>query len=44
MYSRLLKTPTQSILLFDRRGTGESTWIRDRFLKRLWAGGIIRIQ
>ena len=31
MYSRLLDTPTQSILLFGPRGTGKSTWIRDRF-------------
>ena len=31
MYSRLLPTPTQSILLFGPRGTGKSTWIRDRF-------------
>ncbi len=31
MYSRLLATPTQSILLFGPRGTGKSTWIRDRF-------------
>ncbi|MDE0226417.1 MAG: AAA family ATPase [Gammaproteobacteria bacterium] len=31
MYSRLLATPSQSILLFGPRGTGKSTWIRDRF-------------
>ena len=31
MYSRLLATPTQSILLFGPRGTGKSTWIHDRF-------------
>lgn len=31
MYTRLLSTPDQSILLFGPRGTGKSTWIRDRF-------------
>ena len=31
MYARLLTTPTRSILLFGPRGTGKSTWIRDRF-------------
>lgn len=31
MYPRLLPTPQQSILLFGPRGTGKSTWIRDRF-------------
>ena len=31
MYARFLSTPTQSILLFGPRGTGKSTWIRDRF-------------
>ena len=31
MYTRLLPTPTRSILLFGPRGTGKSTWIRDRF-------------
>ena len=31
VYPRLLPTPTQSILLFGPRGTGKSTWIRDRF-------------
>ncbi|NJL26834.1 MAG: AAA family ATPase [Thermoanaerobaculia bacterium] len=31
MYSRLLATPHQSIFLFGPRGTGKSTWIRDRF-------------
>ncbi len=31
MYPRLLKTPVQSIFLFGPRGTGKSTWIRDRF-------------
>ena len=31
MYTRFLSTPNQSILLFGPRGTGKSTWIRDRF-------------
>ena len=31
MYTRLLRTPTGSIFLFGPRGTGKSTWIRDRF-------------
>ena len=31
MYTRFLPTPTRSILLFGPRGTGKSTWIRDRF-------------
>ena len=31
MYTRLLPTPTHSIFLFGPRGTGKSTWIRDRF-------------
>ncbi len=31
MYTRLLGTPRQSIFLFGPRGTGKSTWIRDRF-------------
>jgi predicted AAA+ superfamily ATPase len=31
MYARLLKTPSRSIFLFGPRGTGKSTWIRDRF-------------
>ncbi len=31
MYPRLLETPQQSIFLFGPRGTGKSTWIRDRF-------------
>ena len=31
MYARYLPTPTRSILLFGPRGTGKSTWIRDRF-------------
>ncbi|MCY4284958.1 MAG: hypothetical protein OXC65_06375 [Thiotrichales bacterium] len=48
MYTRLLPTPNRSIFLFGPRGTGKSTWIRDRFpdtatydLKRLWAGEIL---
>lgn len=31
MYARLLPTPTRSTFLFGPRGTGKSTWIRDRF-------------
>ena len=31
MYPRLLSTPTGSVFLFGPRGTGKSTWIRDRF-------------
>lgn len=31
MYSRLLTNPTQSVFLFGPRGTGKSTWIRERF-------------
>ena len=31
MYARLLSTPTRSVFLFGPRGTGKSTWIRDRF-------------
>ena len=31
MYSRLLKTPSESVLLFGPRGVGKSTWIRERF-------------
>ena len=31
MYTRLLPTPTRSIFLLGPRGTGKSTWIRDRF-------------
>ncbi len=31
MYARLLQHPTQSALLFGPRGTGKSTWIRERF-------------
>ena len=31
MYTRLLPSPTGSIFLFGPRGTGKSTWIRDRF-------------
>ncbi len=31
MYTRLLPTPTRSILLLGPRGTGKSTWIRGRF-------------
>ena len=31
MYSRQLPTPSQSIFLFGPRGTGKSTWIRERF-------------
>ncbi len=31
MYARLLKTPTRSAFLFGPRGTGKSTWIRQRY-------------
>ncbi len=31
MYTRLLKKPDRSILLFGPRGTGKSTWIRENF-------------
>ena len=31
MYARLLPTPTGSVFLFGPRGTGKTTWIRDRF-------------
>lgn len=31
MYTRILPTPTRSVFLFGPRGTGKSTWIRDRF-------------
>ena len=31
MYARLLPAPTGSVFLFGPRGTGKTTWIRDRF-------------
>ncbi len=31
MYARLLQTPVRSAFLFGPRGTGKSTWIRQRF-------------
>ena len=31
MYARLLPTPDRSVFLFGPRGTGKTTWIRDRF-------------
>ena len=31
MYARLLLTPGRSIFLFAPRGTGKTTWIRERF-------------
>ncbi len=31
MYTRLLKVPEKSILLFGARGTGKSTWLRHHF-------------
>lgn len=31
MYTRLLKIPKESIFLFGPRGTGKSTWIKQRF-------------
>ena len=31
MYARLLPTPDRSAFLFGPRGTGKTTWIRDRF-------------
>ena len=33
MYTRLLPNPVQSVFLFGPRGTGKSTWIRERFPK-----------
>ncbi len=35
MYSRILKNPEQSFFLFGPRGTGKTTWIRDRFQNAL---------
>lgn len=35
MYTRLLKIPENSILLFGPRGTGKSTWIRHHFKNAL---------
>ena len=31
MYARLLSSPTRAAFLFGPRGTGKTTWIRDRF-------------
>ena len=31
MYARLLQNPIRSAFLFGPRGTGKSTWIRQRF-------------
>ena len=31
VYARLLPTPTRSVFLFGPRGTGKTTWLRDRF-------------
>ena len=31
MYARLLPTPDRSVFLFGPRGTGKTTWIRNRF-------------
>ena len=31
MFTRLLPSPERSVLLFGPRGTGKSTWIRERF-------------
>jgi len=31
LYARSLPTPTRSVFLFGPRGTGKTTWIRDRF-------------
>lgn len=31
MFTRLLPSPDRSVLLFGPRGTGKSTWIRERF-------------
>ena len=31
VYARLLPTPTRSAFLFGPRGTGKTTWLRDRF-------------
>ncbi len=36
MYTRLLKKPEDSILLFGPRGTGKSTWLRHHFGGAAW--------
>ena len=35
MYSRILKNPDKSFFLFGPRGTGKTTWIKDRFQNAL---------
>jgi predicted AAA+ superfamily ATPase len=36
MYTRLLPTPRRTFFLFGPRGTGKTTWLRQRFQGALW--------
>ena len=36
MYPRRLVPPTRSFFLFGPRGTGKTTWLRERFPTALW--------